>query len=831
MKKRYIVLIAIGALLFLILAILGVAGILGFLEALNASNPLTPDAVEGDAVLYTSDDLELEIVVVDLEDTADIDGVRGTTKDGNSFTAKGDDVYVKVGSSTVKAKVISNNAGKDPGKIAGVVSALASKQTGYKKGVDDYNHNYSVYYIEPAECLFYYPSQLTILEKFEDNSLLFKDTRSEASLRVKLEKNPYSSMDELEGFIKNSEYSLVLAMGNDWYTAEKGGNGRKTFTYAGLGESYIVNADLSYADGDSFVFEELRRLIKCRFIGKGIWVSEALSPDYKSDVLKDKYKEVQPGSFGMTSYYSPADRCYLYYPDVFTVVTSGTNDGTYFADPATGAYILLYTYYDDSETSLRELIEQSPYEKANIDGEYSVRFSDKKYYGYENFERVIAYRDGMRYYADFYYPREYEKIYGPMAGLFSIVLPGEDGGNTEMRTIYYPAYGCTVTIPAQFSERALLSDTVAFEDEMTGLEMTLTFAEFADRSESNNLFSYFDCRAPDENIVLGEDLLKWHDKDGLRIGAVGERYGALLFLPYPNAYKAYQDSFDRFDIRFISGETLRGEADEIRENAEITDRGDIISPDTTPTKTPAKAPTTKPEPVVSKEKASYEDSLIDEIWELGEPSDEFGKIFGDINILIFENLTEEVADALDNLLDTLISLDFRLTDSYEEEEYNLYQYDIEGFLPDTGEFVYMTLDMQRMGYGDWRIALCYVFRKPVGEVKNGGLLWDEDDRPSGLFGDFTNWKQVGYGMKEIKEHLAESGKDPDAYVYRFGMTQLRLSQFTEEYDEDRDIYLPYFSYGSYRNGIYVPEQTFVYDYVEGFLYEEGKDGNMNMVWY
>ncbi len=83
MKKRYIVLIAIIALLFLILAFIGIAAILGVFDDDEASNPLTPDAVEGDAVLYTSDDLELEIVVVALEDTADIDGVRGTTKDGN----------------------------------------------------------------------------------------------------------------------------------------------------------------------------------------------------------------------------------------------------------------------------------------------------------------------------------------------------------------------------------------------------------------------------------------------------------------------------------------------------------------------------------------------------------------------------------------------------------------------------------------------------------------------------------------------------------------------------------------------------------------------------
>jgi hypothetical protein len=35
------------------------------------------------------------------------------------------------------------------------------------------------------------------------------------------------------------------AMGNDWYTAEKSDNGQKTFTYAGLGEYFVVNADLS----------------------------------------------------------------------------------------------------------------------------------------------------------------------------------------------------------------------------------------------------------------------------------------------------------------------------------------------------------------------------------------------------------------------------------------------------------------------------------------------------------------------------------------------------------------------------------------------------------
>jgi hypothetical protein len=90
---------------------------------------------------------------------------------------------------------------------------------------------------------------------------------------VKLENNPYRNIEELESLMKDSPNNTVLAWGDDWMTAESVKNGTVTYTYVGFGAKYMITVEFSYPSQYGFVFEELRGLIRCRFIEGGKWKS------------------------------------------------------------------------------------------------------------------------------------------------------------------------------------------------------------------------------------------------------------------------------------------------------------------------------------------------------------------------------------------------------------------------------------------------------------------------------------------------------------------------------------------------------------------------------
>ena len=87
-------------------------------------------------------------------------------------------------------------------------------------------------------------------------------------------------MAEVEGFIKNTENNLVLAYGPNWFTSEIRKNEKVSFGYSGFGSKYIVEAELSYPENISGIYDDLRELVKCCFVGDGIWKSKASSDGY-----------------------------------------------------------------------------------------------------------------------------------------------------------------------------------------------------------------------------------------------------------------------------------------------------------------------------------------------------------------------------------------------------------------------------------------------------------------------------------------------------------------------------------------------------------------------
>ncbi|MBE6724286.1 MAG: hypothetical protein E7576_03660, partial [Ruminococcaceae bacterium] len=281
------------------------------LERLAAEIPaLTPDEDEEGAYLYEAEgDIPVILSVCDdYARKAEIDvypsekdtpsvlaGVTGDT----AYTAVLNDysvyVYMTVGEKNVRAEVPreritvregSTSSPKSPetAVIRKAASVAASAVTAarvaepYAKGRDDYNHNHAVYFMEAADCLIFYPAQLTEMKAFEDQSVIFTDKRSAASLSVKLEFNPYRNIDELISLMKNSPNNTVLAVGEDWMAAETKKDGTVTFSYTGFGSKYMVEAEFSYPEKYGFVFGELRELIRCRFIEGGKWKSESRPP-------------------------------------------------------------------------------------------------------------------------------------------------------------------------------------------------------------------------------------------------------------------------------------------------------------------------------------------------------------------------------------------------------------------------------------------------------------------------------------------------------------------------------------------------------------------------
>ncbi|MGN1106137.1 MAG: hypothetical protein ACI4RH_05750, partial [Huintestinicola sp.] len=179
---------------------------------------ISPDEMEND--IAEAESVEKSSSDEVKNDTAKAPSVLKGESSGNEWTAVSDDkgepktVYVNSGNTTVHVTV--NNYPKDSGKeyAASIAAALVTDKKPYseKKEENKYRTDSSSFYIEEANCLLYYPAQLTSFSKKGD-SYIFSDKKSSAALKVTLSPNNYTSMAEVEGFIKNTENNLVLAYG------------------------------------------------------------------------------------------------------------------------------------------------------------------------------------------------------------------------------------------------------------------------------------------------------------------------------------------------------------------------------------------------------------------------------------------------------------------------------------------------------------------------------------------------------------------------------------------------------------------------------------------
>ena len=289
---------------------------------------------EGDVFLSVSDPAEVEEAL----EAQPLSGEEGTPSVITGVAGNADyiaiasggsvTVYITVGDQTVKAETVDNDGAKGAKRASSVASSVvtASKtKEAYERGRDDYDHNKAAYYMDAADCLIFYPAQLTKKTAFEDQSVIFSDPRSSVTCSVRLEYNPYTDIEELESLMADSPHNTVLGWGDDWLTSETVRDGMVTFSFTGLGKKYMVTAELCYPRKYSFVFDELRELISVRFLEGNKWVNGNRKPKPKP--------EYGAPSYGLQECFYPEFDLFLVLPDTLDE-QAVTNSAVVFHDNA-----------------------------------------------------------------------------------------------------------------------------------------------------------------------------------------------------------------------------------------------------------------------------------------------------------------------------------------------------------------------------------------------------------------------------------------------------------------------------------------------------------------
>ena len=272
---------------------------------------------EGDVTITVTDPAEVReaLEAQPLSGEEDAPSVVTGTVGGVSYIAVSADgnvtVYITVGDQTLKAETGAKDgkadvkAVKKAASVAGSVAKASKVKEPYERGRDDYDHNKAAYYMDAADCLIFYPAQLTKKTAFEDQSVIFSDGRSSVTCSARLEFNPYKDIDELESLMKNTPNNTVLGWGDNWLTAEHIKDGMVTYTYIGFGKKYMVTEEICYPRKYSFVFDELRELMSVRFLEGSKWVNGNRKPKPKPE-------------FGAPPY--GLQECFYPYFDLFLVI-------------------------------------------------------------------------------------------------------------------------------------------------------------------------------------------------------------------------------------------------------------------------------------------------------------------------------------------------------------------------------------------------------------------------------------------------------------------------------------------------------------------------------
>ena len=499
------------------------------------------DAEGNPFYLYSSEDTEFALEIAEEGEISEAESlaekvVYGETE-GKNWTAVSTEglntvLYMNVGDSVVKTTVGSSKDTRGIEETAKIVSAVVSDRKDYSESTS-WNHDYETFYIEAADCILYYPAQLSKVKKYENNTFTFSDTKSTASLYVSLSSNEYSSMDELEGFIRATENNQVIAYGPAWYTCETRTGDNITFTYVGLGSEFIVNAALTYPKSAEKVYLELRKLLYTKFVNEGIWVSEAHAG-------YDRYGD--SFSKNMETWYDYENNLCLAYPEIFSVRRE-YDDKVVFTDPVTGAAI---TYEKDtSNATVANFSERYDAFEYKVKDERAILGLDRNkgyyVYGYQP-------EKGSMTVASVNYDPVWDWVYGSFAEKIKIFSPkGDPDIRFSVRVI--EEYGLLVNIPERFRYQGAYDNKIYYEDPFNGFKMAITLQSVSNKAKEN-IYEAYNVVAEDRDVKLFDHELRWSNGSGMYIAAVGLNYQALMEMSYPNVKEAYGDHFGLFRMNF-----------------------------------------------------------------------------------------------------------------------------------------------------------------------------------------------------------------------------------------------------------------------------------------
>ncbi len=788
-------------------------------------------------VLTASDEAELEAEIASAERVlTGKSGSKGWTSVTDS--SGNEKIYISSGGETVKASVISKPEGQGAEKAASKAAALVDKRSAYSERTRDWDESAATRYLELADCVLYYPAQLSRVMEYEDSTLELSDPRSSARLKITYEPNPYTSMDEVEGFIESSENDRILAYGPAWYSAEYFDGANTVYTFAGLGENYIVYAELTYETRHHFVFGELRELIKCKFVGDGGWKSDEKASGYydESSLYGAKF------SRDTVAYYCEELKVILLYPEMFS--HKGDVGDTYyvsFLDPRSGAAIGLERLSED--VTVKSLAESGLYTDVNAVDEHSAvcENPDAGVYAYAYFgtESVLATVN---------YPVEYTWVYEELLAEIKVV-PAEDFyDNTELREIVYSDIGARVTLPLQFEELGFYGGVASFEDSSTGIALSVTFEEIHDNSQKEDIFLCFNILAEDGDLTLGENHVSWMNNDGYFYGARGNYSLALLEIHAPNAPTVYRSVLGQIKVEFVSElERVKTEDELMLEleappETEPPETEPITEPPETEPITEAPETTEKPKPPAAEAPelplimaAGLGDLVSDPespLIELLMSIDASQITKGDLNIFRLvgygDDITDEEIDLITDTTQKLVELGFK---SFTEEiiyyrSYVFYgelngkdyvvgfsfEYDNDSFYFDE-EFNYIY-----DGPGE-RLYMTIITRDDTPDPGDVMLDYDFDLRDSDGNPDFrfNMLYRTAFVQRRVAEELKRTGGFYPELVFMISRAaivyeDMDYEDFHLEFVDDMSYDQLIISYGMYDSlGIFTPHGRMIYN--------------------
>ncbi len=343
--------------------------------------------------------------------------------------------------------------------------------------------------------------------------------------------------DDDEKDIEKAKDGELLATGKT-----KDGN-----SFKGRGDEVIVNTGKDKVKG------------KVKSSGKKTdtaKVAAAVSASLKSNEKPEK----TDFSLKQSMYLADVSDCMVYYPTQMKLIEKNSKWLHFLDEKSESELFVRFTSLDD--------IAKSPVSLGVIE--------PSKYAARNDYQIVTSSATGNGYQVDttLYYPDDYSYVYDVLKNLVKIQFMEQNiysyqdtlyyGPSTEMQSIFFPSYDCTVIIPIEFGEDATNGETTYYRDYLKDHTLSLTFCELPAGVNMNNIFEIFDVVAEDDAVIMTENSVKWHNGSGIHFGAVNDYTAVFIEIDGADSWESYQDSLDYWDIVFTDSSLYVSDADRLR---------------------------------------------------------------------------------------------------------------------------------------------------------------------------------------------------------------------------------------------------------------------------